>query len=342
MLWLSVPVLLLVAVVDASKLVDKAPAETASYAPFGGKNASILQSPADWNRNTYPLFVHSHNDYERTVPVFEALSYGALSIESDVWLNPKDKQLYVGHDAFSLTSERTFDTLTVQPLVKAIEQANTANARYVNNSESELFSELQASVATSDSPWWNGYFSLGVGNTQPIQLLVDVKNDANRSWPLIVKALEPLRRRGFLTRYDHGKIIPGPVIVVGTGATPIDQVAPKHERDVFFDCEMSKLHEPMPKIHGVQYEWNSTLCPIASTDFVSAALNYTGIQAPSKKVNASLSRLIDEAHKRGIKTRFWDTPAWPIYARDRVNRLLLELGSDWINADDLQGVAREF
>lgn len=31
----------------------------------------------------------AHNDYEREVPVFEALSYGVLSIESDVWLNPK-------------------------------------------------------------------------------------------------------------------------------------------------------------------------------------------------------------------------------------------------------------
>ena len=36
-----------------------------------------------------PLFMHSHNDYERPVPVFEALAYGALSVESDVWLNPK-------------------------------------------------------------------------------------------------------------------------------------------------------------------------------------------------------------------------------------------------------------
>ncbi|WFD19132.1 hypothetical protein MCAP1_001355 [Malassezia caprae] len=328
MLWLTVPVLFF-AIVHASKLVDKAPAETVSYAPFGGKNASILRSPADWNRNTYPLFMHSHNDYERPVPVFEALSYGALSIESDVWLNPKDMQLYVGHDPFSLTAERTFHALTVQPLVKAIEQANTANAKYVNNSRSSLFGDLQASVSTSDSPWWNGYFSLGVGNTQPLQLLVDVKNDANRSWPLIVKALDPLRKRGFLTRYKHGKVIPGPVIVIGTGGTPIDQLAPKHERDVFLDCELMQLNKPMPKIHGVRYDWNNTLCAIASTDFEEATSNYRGIHEPSKQLKQNLTSLIHEAHKRGIKTRFYETPAWPIYARDRVNH-------------DLKSVTRDF
>lgn len=274
--------------------------------------------------------------------MFDALANGALSFESDVWLNPKDEKLYVGHDPFSLSKERTFHNLTVMPLVKAIEQANIANANYTNNEQTDLFGELQASVATNKSNWWNGYYSLGVGSGQPIQLLVDVKNNANASWPKIVAALEPLRQRGFLTRYDHGKIIKGPVIVVGTGSTPPEQLAAKTQRDVFLDCEMTKLTSPGPVVDGKPYDWNSTLCPIASTDFVPAALNYTGIMAPSDKVNASLKGLIDEAHKRGILTRFWDTPAWPIYARDRVNRLLLELGSDWINADDLEGVAHHF
>lgn len=39
--------------------------------------------------------IHSHNDYWRDVPVYEALSHGVRSIEADVWLNPKDQRLYV-------------------------------------------------------------------------------------------------------------------------------------------------------------------------------------------------------------------------------------------------------
>ena len=44
----------------------------------------------------------------------------------------------MGHDPYSLSKERTFDALTVQPLVKAIEQANMANKEYVNNPQSNL------------------------------------------------------------------------------------------------------------------------------------------------------------------------------------------------------------
>ncbi|WFD03851.1 hypothetical protein MOBT1_002546 [Malassezia obtusa] len=263
----------------------------------------------------------------------------SANIESDVWLNPKDDKLYVGHDAFSLSRERTFHALTVEPLVQAIDQANSANAMHVQNEESELFADLQASVAKDDAPWWNGFFSLGVGNTQPIQLMIDIKNNPHKSWQHVLKALDPLRERGYLTRYEYGKIIPGPILVVGTGATPVEELAAKHKRDVFYDCELTKLSGPGPKIGGEHYPWNATLCPIASTDFSKVTNDYKGIHEPTKKMNESISRLIHEAHERNIKTRFWDTPAWPVYARDRVNRMLLELGSDWINADDLEAIA---
>ena len=33
-----------------------------------------------------PRRFHSHNDYEHQVPLYEALSYGAGSVEADVWL----------------------------------------------------------------------------------------------------------------------------------------------------------------------------------------------------------------------------------------------------------------
>ena len=66
-MWI-VPVLALAFVeVYASKLVAESPAVTPDYEPFGGKNASILKSPADWNRNTFPLYIHCllRNDFLR-------------------------------------------------------------------------------------------------------------------------------------------------------------------------------------------------------------------------------------------------------------------------------------
>lgn len=53
----------LMALVSASKLVDADPHEMSSYEPFGGADAAILRSPADWNRNTYPIFMHCTYEY---------------------------------------------------------------------------------------------------------------------------------------------------------------------------------------------------------------------------------------------------------------------------------------
>lgn len=243
----------------------------------------------------------------------------------------------MGHDQWSLTPERTFRALTIEPLVKAISQANAANSFHVHTNTSDLFADLQKEQGT---PHWNGFYSLGVGNSQPIQLLVDIKNKPEAAWERVVQELEPLRRRGWLTRYENGKVIPGPVTVVGTGGTPPEKLAPLHKRDVFLDCHLDGLHKPGPKVHGHRYKWNKELCPIASADFADVVPGYNGLQAPNKTVVKKLRGMIDYAHKLGIKTRFYDTPEWPHYAFNRVNKLLLELGSDWINADDLEKIAR--
>ncbi|PWZ00467.1 hypothetical protein BCV70DRAFT_205939 [Testicularia cyperi] len=323
----------------AAKLVDAPPQELLSYTPFGGKNASILKSPADWNRNTFPIPVHSHNDYERTVPIFEALSYGALSMESDVWLNPDDGKLYVGHDPYSLTRERTFQALTIEPLVKAIEQANRANILQSQSEEAQFFANLQNTVRTNTSNAWNGYYSLGVGSSAPLQLLVDIKTDGNATWPVLVQELEPLRKRGWLTSYENGKINPGPVLVIGTGNTPIHQVAPLHKRDYFFDGPLGKLDTPTV-INGTSYEWNSTLSPIASGSFRVICGEYDGLDEASDAVKQNISAPIQQAHAKGIKSRYWDSPQWPIFARHRINHLMLAAKSDFIGSDDLADIAR--
>lgn len=76
------------------------------------------------------------------MPVFTALSHGVLSIEADVWLNPKDDRLYVrtvrnlehssayppraqvSHNVASLTRARTFRRLYIDQLVVVLSHAN--------------------------------------------------------------------------------------------------------------------------------------------------------------------------------------------------------------------------
>lgn len=64
------------------------------------------------------LQVHSHNDYDQTVPFWKAYAAGANSIEVDIFL--EKGLLLVGHERAELVAERTLETLYLQPLEQAI------------------------------------------------------------------------------------------------------------------------------------------------------------------------------------------------------------------------------
>jgi hypothetical protein len=59
----------------------------------------------------------------------KALSYGAASIEADIWL--VDGVLYVGHDVEDLRSDRTFKALYLDPLRAILDAANENNGGQV-------------------------------------------------------------------------------------------------------------------------------------------------------------------------------------------------------------------
>jgi len=64
------------------------------------------------------LKIHSHNDYNQTIPFWDAYANGASSIEADIFL--KDNALYVAHDQENITPSRTLETLYLKPLETAL------------------------------------------------------------------------------------------------------------------------------------------------------------------------------------------------------------------------------
>ncbi|MBE8728236.1 alkaline phosphatase [Flavobacterium hungaricum] len=62
--------------------------------------------------------VHSHNDYNHTIPFWDAYSNGAASIEADIFL--KDNNLFVAHDKEGITASRTLEDLYLKPLETAL------------------------------------------------------------------------------------------------------------------------------------------------------------------------------------------------------------------------------
>lgn len=70
-----------------------------------------------------PIPCHSHNDYERKHPLFDALSAGCTSVEADIWSLPKSTELYVGHRKNSLSDDRTLKKLYLSPLEDLLDVA---------------------------------------------------------------------------------------------------------------------------------------------------------------------------------------------------------------------------
>lgn len=69
-------------------------------------SAAVAQQP--------PVLIHSHNDYTRRAPFWQAYSQQVYSIEADVFL--RDGELLVGHEVGDLTPDMSFEALYVEPL----------------------------------------------------------------------------------------------------------------------------------------------------------------------------------------------------------------------------------
>lgn len=62
--------------------------------------------------------IHSHNDYKRNVPFYQAYACGASSIEADVFVSPGGDDILVAHDEVELPTASTFDELYLKPAVE--------------------------------------------------------------------------------------------------------------------------------------------------------------------------------------------------------------------------------
>ena len=68
---------------------------------------------------------HSHNDYERPSPFWEAYKHGFGSIEADIYLLDSSEKLFVAHTRSDLDGpRRTLDSLYLVPLSECIRKNN--------------------------------------------------------------------------------------------------------------------------------------------------------------------------------------------------------------------------
>ncbi|KAK3627854.1 hypothetical protein LTR56_018970 [Elasticomyces elasticus] len=268
--------------------------------------------PTQLTQGIIPKPFHSHNDYWRPLPFYSALSVGALSVEADVWLY--NETLHIGHEQAALTNERTFDSLYIQPILSVL-RAQNPNSSFLS------------------APTRNGVYDTAGGQT--LYLFVDIKTAGNTTFPYVVKALQPLRDAGYLTTYNGTAVTPGPVTVIGTGNTPLNQVQgignATHPRDYFYDA-------PIPTLGTTFSNITADVSPIASTAF-SAQFGQVRNETLNGTQLALLESQVATAHAKGIAVRYWDQPGFPVTTRNAMWRTLWSAGVDLLNVDDLEAAA---
>ncbi len=104
----------------------------------------VLAAGVATARAERPILIHSHNDYARCVPFYEAYAQHVASIEADVYLH--DGQLLVGHDPEDLSPDLSFEALYVEPLVTLFAR-NGGRAWRDSEEPLQLMIELKSETA---------------------------------------------------------------------------------------------------------------------------------------------------------------------------------------------------
>ena len=243
-----------------------------------------------------------------------------MSVEADVWSLGKDNDiLFVGHDRMSLTRLRTLDNLYIHPILGLLDARNPEGAV----------------TGEGGNRTWTGVFV--EDPKQTLNFYIDLKTEGHKTLEVVIRALEPLRKRGYLTTYRNGSVQHGPVTIHMTGNTLFDDILALPERDVFFDA-------PLTEMDTGRYNHTNSLMATArfSRDVGNVFKFWNGHRGTmTGEMRETVRRHVKAAHERGVGVRYWDTPGWPRRVREGVWGVLVAEGVDLLNVDDLRR-AKEF
>lgn len=147
----------------------------------------------------------SHNDYDRSRPLFEAIDLGFNCVEADLWLI--DGELYVAHDKpQTLNPERTFEKMYLKPLAERIK----ANGGKVHKK-----------------------------GKKPFFLMVDCKSNGEEMLPVLKQKMEPYL--SLFCTVEKGKMKKGAVLLFLSGDKPYQSILAAGEGSVFLDGRIKDL-----------------------------------------------------------------------------------------------------
>lgn len=251
---------------------------------------------------------------------------GCTGIEADVWLTEDGQDLLVGHDRAALAPQKTLKSMYLDPLLGILDLRNPGISQG---------RDARGQVA-------------GVFKSQsqtPVVLMIDIKENAAATWNIVLEQIQPLRRNGYLRRYENGTVWPGTLVVVGSGQLQLDTLITSRSRDVshygyndtFLDAPLGDLSEESAVRWTETYNTsNSYYASVSFKEAIGSAR--TGF---NDKQLSTLRRQIHVAQSSGLYSRYWDTPRWPINYRDYVWDTLTREGVGMLSVDDVDSAAKQ-
>jgi len=260
-----------------------------TFAPFG----KPLPSPV-----SYP-FTHAHNDYEHTYPLYEALSWGFVSGEADIFLYDNDQgNLRVAHDPV--------DDPTVLDTIQELYLDPLAIQYHFHDSE-------------------------GIYNDGTVfHLLVDIKTEGEATYARLHEVLGMYASAypGFLTTYykvgdNEWMVEPGAVNVTISGNRPRETMLAQSTRYATYDGRMADIGSDVAPafLHLLSDNWNRFF----------GEFGWDGVGEMPVTIQEAIVEVVHTVHAEGRLIRFWNLPS------DDANVWgpLIAAGVDFVNTDRL-------
>ena len=160
------------------------------------------------------------------------------------------------------------------------------------------------------------------GDGTPFTLLIDIKKDGEETYRVLDAMLE--NYPDVFSSVINGQRKPGPVQAIISGARPVEAITKDETRFVGIDGRLGDLKS----------DSSPNLLPLISDNWKN---NFQwrgeGKFPPAEK--EKLKQIIDQAHKKQRRVRFWASPD-----KKTVWNELNKAGVDLINTDDLPGLRK--
>ena len=162
-------------------------------------------------------------------------------------------------------------------------------------------------------------------HSKPIQLVIDFKTGANKTYRKLQEILIPYH--SMLTRWENGFEIPGAITIVISGNRPVKRMAEKTNRWMCLDGRLEDI--------GKNY--SPSLMPVISDKYSKVFGWNIFSKPPSQEKLLRLHAVSNNVHAEGKKLRLWGSPE-----NELVWNALLEAGADIINTDSLSQLSTYF